>query len=57
MCVEHLCSKMLGSFPIPDTMWSAFLGHQAMEEIMRRGSFIHVDVPGQENDAKDLPAE
>nr|KAG5686294.1 hypothetical protein BaRGS_033938 [Batillaria attramentaria] len=40
-----------------NTMWTNFLSHMAMEEIMRRASFIHVDVPGQEDEAKDLPAD
>lgn len=39
------------------SMWNDFLGHHAMEEIMRRASFIHVDVPGQEDEAKDLPPD
>ena len=28
-----------------------------MEELRKRASFIHVDVPGQEDGSKDLPAE
>lgn len=40
-----------------DTMWTNFLNHYAMEEIMRRAAFIHVDIPGQEDEASDLPAE
>ncbi|BFY99009.1 hypothetical protein BsWGS_02048 [Bradybaena similaris] len=38
-------------------MWTNFLAGPAMEEIMRRGAFIHVDIPGQEDDAPDLPAD
>jgi hypothetical protein len=38
-------------------MWSTFLNNPCMEEIIRRAAFIHVDVPGQEDDAKLLPAE
>ncbi|XP_025094988.1 uncharacterized protein ZK1073.1-like isoform X4 [Pomacea canaliculata] len=39
------------------TMWTNFLNHYAMEEIMRRAAFIHVDIPGQEDEASDLPAD
>ncbi|XP_076460398.1 uncharacterized protein ZK1073.1-like isoform X2 [Babylonia areolata] len=39
------------------TMWRQFLQHEAMEEINRRAAFIHVDVPGQEDGAKELPAD
>ncbi|XP_005106766.1 uncharacterized protein ZK1073.1 isoform X1 [Aplysia californica] len=39
------------------SMWTNFLSSPAMEEINRRGAFIHVDVPGQEDEAPDLPAE
>ena len=28
-----------------------------MEELRKRAAFIHIDVPGQEDGAKDLPAE
>ncbi|KAL8562793.1 hypothetical protein ACOMHN_022668 [Nucella lapillus] len=38
-------------------MWSQFLRHEAMEEINRRASYIHVDVPGQEDDADELGAD
>lgn len=39
------------------TMWSQFLRHEAMEEINRRASYIHVDIPGQEDDAPELAAD
>ncbi|GFO07771.1 N-myc downstream regulated [Plakobranchus ocellatus] len=39
------------------SMWLNFLSNPSMEEINRRGAFIHVDVPGQEDEAPDLPAE
>ncbi|CAG5119150.1 unnamed protein product, partial [Candidula unifasciata] len=38
------------------SMWTNFLAGPSMEEIIRRGAFIHVDIPGQEDDAPDLPA-
>ena len=28
-----------------------------MVEMRKRASFIHIDIPGQEDGAKDLPAE
>ncbi|XP_048249345.1 uncharacterized protein ZK1073.1-like isoform X3 [Haliotis rufescens] len=39
------------------SMWTNFLTHPSMEEITKRAAFIHVDVPGQEDEAPDLPAE
>ncbi|GFS20012.1 hypothetical protein ElyMa_005046200, partial [Elysia marginata] len=39
------------------SMWLNFLSNPSMEEINRRGAFIHVDVPGQEDEAPDLPAD
>ncbi|XP_055896207.1 uncharacterized protein ZK1073.1-like isoform X1 [Biomphalaria glabrata] len=39
------------------SMWTNFLAHPSMEEINRRGAFIHVDIPGQEDEAPDLPAD
>jgi len=37
--------------------WFSFMDHESMKEITNRASFIHVDVPGQEDDAKPLPAD
>ncbi|XP_069140955.1 uncharacterized protein ZK1073.1-like [Argopecten irradians] len=39
------------------TMWNGFLSHNSMEEVVRRAAFIHIDVPGQEDDAANLPEE
>lgn len=39
------------------SMWTNFLASPSMEEINRRGAFIHVDIPGQEDEAPDLPAD
>ncbi|XP_041368765.1 uncharacterized protein ZK1073.1-like isoform X2 [Gigantopelta aegis] len=39
------------------SMWTNFLSHYSMEEITKRAAFIHVDVPGQEDEAPDLPAD
>ncbi|XP_046574851.1 uncharacterized protein ZK1073.1-like isoform X2 [Haliotis rubra] len=39
------------------SMWTNFLTHPSMEEITKRAAFIHVDVPGQEDEAPDLPAD
>uniref|UniRef100_A0A0B7BHM3 AB hydrolase-1 domain-containing protein n=1 Tax=Arion vulgaris TaxID=1028688 RepID=A0A0B7BHM3_9EUPU len=39
------------------SMWTNFLAGPSMEEINRRGAFIHVDIPGQEEEAPDLPAD
>ncbi|KAK7110653.1 uncharacterized protein ZK1073.1-like [Littorina saxatilis] len=39
------------------SMWANFISHTSMEEIIRRGAFIHVDVPGQDNEATALPAD
>lgn len=37
--------------------WFHFLEHESMKELRNRASFIHVDIPGQEDGAKDLPAD
>ncbi|XP_076105068.1 uncharacterized protein ZK1073.1-like isoform X1 [Mytilus galloprovincialis] len=37
--------------------WNNFLNHWSMQEITKRAAFIHIDIPGQEDDAPDLPAE
>lgn len=39
------------------TMWKSFLQHPSMAEINKRAAYIHVDVPGQEDNAPDLPAD
>jgi len=39
------------------SMWTNFLSNPAMEDINRRGAFIHVDVPGQEDESPDLPSD
>jgi hypothetical protein len=31
--------------------------HWSMQEITKRAAIIHIDIPGQEDDAPDLPAE
>lgn len=38
-------------------MWKSFLQHPSMAEINKRAAYIHVDIPGQEDNAPDLPAE
>lgn len=35
--------------------WKSFLEHESMTSIATRASFIHVDIPGQEDSAPDLP--
>ena len=35
--------------------WEKLIEHETFEEIKRRAIFVHVDVPGQEDDAEDLP--
>jgi len=40
-----------------DTQWRNFLKHWSMQEITKRAAVIHIDIPGQEDDAPDLPAE
>ena len=42
---------------LPDKSWFNFLDHESMAGLRERVSFIHVDVPGQEDGAEDLPAE
>ncbi|GFY49666.1 uncharacterized protein ZK1073.1 [Trichonephila inaurata madagascariensis] len=34
-----------------------FVNHPSMTEIKQRSVFIHIDVPGQEDHAPDLPAD
>ena len=40
-----------------DTSFHDFVEHPVMKEIKERSIFIHVDLPGQEDDANDLPEE
>lgn len=40
-----------------DTQWRNFFKHWSMQEITKRAAIIHIDIPGQEDDAPDLPAE
>ena len=49
--------QFLLSLSIADESWFHFLEHESMKELRNRASFIHVDIPGQEDGAKDLPAE
>lgn len=37
--------------------WKQFIDQPCMEEIRKRAAFIHVDIPGQEDGAADLPAD
>lgn len=37
--------------------WRSFLQHDSMKHICSRAAFIHVDVPGQEDGAPDLPPD
>lgn len=37
--------------------WRNFLEHDSMKHITSRAAFIHVDVPGQEDGAPDLPPD
>ncbi|XP_050399614.1 uncharacterized protein ZK1073.1 isoform X2 [Patella vulgata] len=39
------------------SMWINFLQNPCMEAITQRAAFIHVDIPGQEDEAADLPAD
>ncbi|KAL3864336.1 hypothetical protein ACJMK2_006027 [Sinanodonta woodiana] len=39
------------------TSWFNFINHESMEEIQKRAAFIHIDIPGQEDDAPALPPE
>nr|XP_022335675.1 uncharacterized protein ZK1073.1-like isoform X3 [Crassostrea virginica] len=39
------------------TMWTNFLQHPSMAEINKRAAYIHVDIPGQEDNAADLPPD
>lgn len=36
--------------------WEPFINHETFEEIKKRAIFVHIDVPGQEDNAEDLPA-
>ena len=37
--------------------WESLIEHDTFEEIKKRAIFVHVDLPGQEDDAEDLPAD
>lgn len=37
--------------------WKQFIDLPCMEEIRKRAAFIHVDIPGQEDGAADLPSD
>ena len=37
--------------------WETLIGHETFEEIKKRAIFVHVDIPGQEDDAEDLPSD
>ncbi|XP_062588765.1 uncharacterized protein ZK1073.1-like isoform X1 [Saccostrea cucullata] len=39
------------------SMWTSFLNHPSMAEINKRAAYIHVDIPGQEDNAPDLPPD
>ena len=43
--------------PFTDTSFHDFVEHPVMKEIKERSIFIHVDLPGQEDDAANLPEE
>ena len=40
-----------------DTSFHDFVEHPCMAEIKERSVFIHVDIPGQEDNAPDLADE
>lgn len=42
---------------IADTSFHDFVEHPTMCEIKERSVFIHVDIPGQEDNATDLADE
>ena len=42
---------------VSDTSFHDFVNHPCMCEIKDRSVFIHVDVPGHEDNAADLPAK
>ena len=41
----------------PDLSWVDFVEHPCMRETKERSIFIHLDVPGQEDNADDLGNE
>ena len=43
--------------PLTDTSFHDFVEHPVMKDIKERSIFIHVDLPGQEDDAANLPEE
>ena len=36
-------------------VWDHLVDHETFESIKKRAIFIHVDIPGQEDNAEDLP--
>ena len=44
-------------FIISDKCWFPFVMHSSMTEVRLRSVFLHVCIPGQEDNAEDLPAE
>lgn len=42
---------------LSDTMWARFVNHPDMAEITKRVAWVHVDIPGQEDNAEDLKPE
>jgi len=42
---------------LTDTMYLEFVEHPKMSAIRSRTVWVHVDVPGQGQDAPDLPTE
>ena len=43
------------SFWISDSSFHDFVNHPCMSEIKERSIFIHIDVPGHEDNAPNLP--
>ena len=35
--------------------WEHLIGHETFEDIKKRAIFVHVDIPGQEDNGEDLP--
>lgn len=40
-----------------DKSWFPFIGHTSMTEVRLRSIFLHVCIPGQEDQAETLPSE
>ncbi|XP_056005888.1 uncharacterized protein ZK1073.1-like isoform X3 [Ostrea edulis] len=54
---KHFVILTLHDLGCNHTMWSNYLQHPSMAEINKRAAFVHVDFPGQEDNAVDLPPE